>query len=118
MGRDGRKEAYGSVACAEARDAVAGRLPLVLGHDGFQDVAHDVPELVVLVLEEEDQAGGLGVEGRGGVLDDVGDDLLDAGVGDRRGLVEGVDAATVGGSVEERHGGGHLGVCLACFGSG
>lgn len=92
---------YSSVTGAEASDAVAGRLPLVLGHDGFEDIAHDVPELVVLVLQEEDQACGLGVEGGGDVLDEVGDDLLDAGVGDRGVLVEGVDAAAVSGGVEK-----------------
>lgn len=103
---------YSSVSSAEAGDAVASRLPLVLRHDGFEDVAHDVPELVVLVFQEEDQACGLGVEGGWDVLDEVGDDLLDAGIGDGGVLVEGVDAAAVGGGVEEGHGGGHVGLGL------
>lgn len=53
----------------------------------------DVPELVVLGVEEEDGAGGLRVEGGGDVLDDLGDDFADAGVGDGRLLLEGVDGA-------------------------
>ena len=60
---------YGSVAGAEAGDAVASVLPLVLGHDALEDVADNVPELVVLVLEQEHEAGGLGVERGGDVLD-------------------------------------------------
>lgn len=101
---------YGAVACAEAGDAVAGVLPGVLGDHGLEDVADDVPELVVLVLQKEDQTGGLGVEGGGNIPDEVGDDLLNAVVGDGRGLVEGVDAAAVGQSVEEVEVGGHAGL--------
>lgn len=103
---------YGSVAGAEASDAVAGVLPGVLGHDGLEDVADDVPELVVLVLEQEHEAGRLGVEGGGDVLDELGDDLLNAVVGDGRGLVEGVDAAAVGDSLEEAGVGSHCVVVL------
>ena len=92
-------------------------LPLSLGDDSFQDIADNVPELVVLVLEQEHEAGGLGVERRGDVLDELGEDLLDAGVGDGRGLVEGVDAAAVGDGLEEVGGGSH-GVLLGCCGGG
>lgn len=105
-----RWDTYGSVAGAEASDAVASVLPGVLGHNGLQDVAHDVPELVVLVLQQEHETGRLGVEGRRDVLDELGDDLLNAVVRDGRGLVEGVDAAAVGDSLEEVGGGGHCGI--------
>ena len=84
-------------------------LPGVLRDDGLEDVADNVPELVVLVLEKEDETGRLRVEGGGDVLDELGDDLLDTVVGDGRGLVEGVDAAAVGVGLEERGGGGHCG---------
>lgn len=92
-------------------------LPGGLRDDGLQDIADDVPELVVLVLEQEHEAGGLGVERRGDVLDELGDDLLDAVVGDGRGLVEGVDAAAVGDGVEERGGRGHFGGGVVVLGS-
>ena len=101
--------AYSSVAGAEASNAVAGALPGVLRHDGLEDVADDIPELVVLVLEKEDETGRLGVEGGRDVPDKLGDDLLNAVVGDGRGLVEGVDAAAVGDGLEERGGRGHCG---------
>ena len=54
---------------------VRGQLHLVDLHDG-------VPELLVLLLEHDDEAGGLRVEGAGDVLDGVGDELLDAAVRD------------------------------------
>jgi hypothetical protein len=92
---------YGSVTGAETGDAVAGGFPLVLRDDGFEGVADNVPELVVLVFQQEDETGGLRVEGGGDVFDELGDDLFDAVVGDRGGFVEGVDAAAVGDGVEE-----------------
>lgn len=108
---------YSSVTSAEAGDAAASVLPLSLGDDGFQDIVDNVPELVVLVLEQEHEAGGLGVERGGDVLDELGEDLLDAGVGDGRGLVEGVDAAAVGDGLEEVGGGSHCVVLFECGGS-
>lgn len=115
-------QTYGSVASAEASNAAAGVLPLGLGDDGLQDITDNVPELVVLILEQEHEAGGLGVEGGGDVLDDLGEDLLDAGVGNGRSLVEGVDAAAVGDGLEEVGGGSHCGggrgVLSGCCGGG
>jgi hypothetical protein len=92
-------------------------LPGGLGDDGLQDIADNVPELVVLVLEQEHETSGLGVERGGDVLDELRDDLLDAGVGDGRVLVEGVDAAAVGDGLEEVGGGSH-GVLLSGSGGG
>jgi hypothetical protein len=62
---------YSYVAGAEAFNAAAGVLPLSLGNDSFQDIAYDVPELVVFVLEQEHEAGRLGVERRRDVLDEL-----------------------------------------------
>lgn len=45
---------YSSVPGAETRDTAAGGLPLVFRDDGFEGVADNVPELVVLVFEQED----------------------------------------------------------------
>jgi hypothetical protein len=74
----------------------------------------------VLVFEQEDQTGGLRVEGRGDVFDELGDDFFDAVVGDRGGFVEGVDAAAVGDGVEEVQVGGHGcgGLVLVVVGAG
>jgi hypothetical protein len=114
---------YRSVSRAETRNTASGGLPLVLGDNGFEGIADNVPELVVLVFEQEDEAGGLGVEGGGDVFDELGDDFLDAVVGDWGGFGEGVDAAAVGDGVEEVHVGGHwcgglLVVAGRCEGSG
>ena len=56
-------------------ELVGRQLHLVDFHDG-------VPELLVLLLEHDDHARGLRVEGAGDVLHCVGDELFDAGVGD------------------------------------
>jgi hypothetical protein len=55
----------------------------------------------VLVFQQEDKAGGLRVEGRGDIFDELGDDFFDAVVGDGGGFGEGVDTAAVGDGVEE-----------------
>ena len=55
----------------------------------------------MLGTSEKDNAGRLGVERGWDVLDDRGEDLLDALVGDWRGLGESVDGAAVGNSREE-----------------
>ncbi len=63
----------------------------------------------MLLLQHDHETGGLGVEGAGDVLDGVGDELFDAGVGDG-GLVGQlvVGAPGFGGTEEAlgfRHGG-------------
>ena len=83
-------------------ELVGGQLHLVDLHDG-------IPELLVLFLEHDDGAGGLGVEGAGGVFDGVGDELLDAGVGDGGFVGQLVDGATGFGRVEEGFGVCHCG---------
>lgn len=42
----------------------------------------DVPDLLVLLLQQQDDAGGLSVEGAGHVQDGISDDALDGIVGD------------------------------------
>lgn len=60
--------AYSTVPGPEAGDALLGVLPAVSGHYGFEDVLGSVPELVVLIFEEDDHARGLGVERGGDIL--------------------------------------------------
>jgi hypothetical protein len=95
MGGKGKRwgETNSSVGALEHVNLALGSGPSLSGDDGLQDLSVDVPELVVLSVEEEDGAGGLRVEGGGDVLDDLGDDLAEAGVGDGRLLLEGVDGA-------------------------
>ncbi len=107
---------YGAVGIFEAIQTVTSVLPLVLGNKCLEDLGHDVPELGVLFLQQDHEAGGLGVE-RGwdilrnerlvNVLNEVKtcpsklylnscrEDLLDAVVGNRALLGELVDASAV-----------------------
>lgn len=75
--------------------------PLGFWDDWLQDILVKVPELAVLVTGEEDNAGRLGVEGGWDVLDDGGEDLVDALVGDWRLLLESVDGTAVGNGLEK-----------------
>lgn len=68
---------------------------------GLDEFIRSIPELLVLVLEENDCARGLHVESTGNVLDGLGDDLLNARVGDGGGVGDGVDGAAGNESGEE-----------------
>lgn len=62
----------------------------------------------MLLLQENNQAGGLGVEGAGNVQDSSIDKLLDLSIGDGAVLAQLVDGAAVLGRLDEsidRHGG-------------
>ena len=69
----------------------------------------------MVLLEERDDAGGLGVKGAGDEFDGMFDDLLDAGFRDGDLVGEGVDGAAVFGGLEEGVGvdlgGCHCGGC-------
>lgn len=98
MGEGGTNSSIGAL---EHVNLALGSSPSLSGDDGLEDLGVNVPELVVLGVEEEDGAGGLGVEGGGDVLDHLGDDGLEAGVGDGGLLLEGVDGAAGGDGLEE-----------------
>lgn len=83
-------------------ELVRGQLHLVDLHDG-------IPQLLVLLLQHDHHAGGLRVEGAGDMLDGVGDELFDAGVGDGRLVGDLVVGTTAFGRVEEGLGLGHGG---------
>lgn len=84
---------YRAIALAEAIEAAFGMLELVGGQLLLIDLGDDVPELLVLRLENDDHTGALRVEGAGDVFDGSGDELADAGVGDGGFVVEGVVGA-------------------------
>ena len=52
--------------------------PVVLGHDGLEGFGGDVPELLVLGAEQDNDAVALRVERRRDVLQSLLDDLVDA----------------------------------------
>jgi len=47
----------------------------------------------VLLVQNDDKASGLGVEGAGHMFDGLFDDFLNAGIGDWGAVLEGVDSA-------------------------
>lgn len=96
-------------------DLAIGAWPLRLWDDWLQNILVEVPQLLVLGAGDEDHAGRLCVEGRWDVLDDRGEDLLDALVRNWRLLLERVDRAAVGNGLEESVG-THFGSCVACGG--
>jgi hypothetical protein len=53
---------YGSVAGLEAVETLLGRGPLLSRNNCLKDLLGHLPELVMLLLDEQDNAGGLGVE--------------------------------------------------------
>lgn len=107
------KNTYGTSGTLEQGNLVTSGLPVLLGDNGLEDVAGNVPELLVLGAEQDDDADGLGVEGgrdvQGGLLDDLGDALL----GDGQVLGQDVVGAAVLDQLNDRvgrdDGGRHVG---------
>lgn len=71
---------YSAVGSLEAVDLLLGAVKLVLGSEGLEDVDDVVPELFVVLVEQDDEAGGLGVEGRRDVKEGLLNKLRDLGV--------------------------------------
>jgi hypothetical protein len=92
---------YSAISSLEHIHLLLGLLILIGWDDALENLLVDVPELVMLVLEQDDGAGGLRVEGGRDVLDDLGDDLGDALVGDGGLLLESVDGAAASEGLEE-----------------
>lgn len=99
------EEEDGAGGALEHGHALRRVLPLVLGDDLLEGVGGDVPQLLVLGAEQDDEAVGLGVEGRGRVQGGLVDNLLDARRGDGQLLGQGVVGAAVLDELEEEVGG-------------
>ncbi len=114
------KEEDGAGAGLEAVDLALGGGPLLGGDDGLEGLGGEVPELVVLGAEEDDDAVGLRVEGAGDVLESLGHDGLDLGGADSDLLVERIVGAAVLDQREEGVGADSRGVGrdAAHFGGG
>lgn len=92
---------YRSVSSAEPRNSGRKRLRNSFWQGALDELIRSIPEFLVLVLEENDCARGLHVESAGNVLDGLGDDLLNARVGDGGGVRDAVDGAAGNERVEE-----------------
>lgn len=98
----GRRGTNSAMSATERINAAFGHLGLLLALDVLRDFGpHDVPEFLVVGAEEDDLAGGLGVECRGDVAGSVVDDVQQLAVRDWGGFGELVDGAAGGGRVED-----------------
>jgi len=61
-------QTYGAVGSAEAVDPLLGAVELILRGERLEDLDDVVPELLVVLVQEDDEAGGLRVE-RGGDME-------------------------------------------------
>lgn len=100
---------HSSVCVSEHIEAAFGMLKFVRWKHGFVDLGDHIPKFGVLLVEDNDRAAGLGVEGARYVLDSLGDELLNAGVGNCGLVLKGVVGASMLDSFEEIHLAGHFG---------
>lgn len=84
---------YRPIRLAKSLEPPLGMLKLVSGQHQLVDFDDDIPELRVLLVQNDDKASCLGIEGAGHMFDGLLDDFLDAGVGDWGAMLEGVDGA-------------------------
>lgn len=105
------RDTYSAVSRFEPTETLVGLLELVGWQLLLVDLTNELPKLLVLGLEDQDEPGGLRVEGAGHVEEGVLDDTLDARVGDGRGVAQLVVGVAVGNSLEEVRVVGHV-ACL------
>ena len=106
--RSGRRS-YRAVPAPEAIQLLARLLELLFRHLRLQALLGDVPQFLVLFLQQHDGARGLRVEGAGDVQDCFAHDFDDAVVADGRAVTQGVNAAPRLDGREEFGGGNHFG---------
>ena len=100
---------YGTVSSLELVNLLFCRGEHLRGNYRLQHLLNQLPELVVVGFQQDDEAGGLRVEGRGHVQDGVSDKLDDTVVGGRGFLVQSVVGATFLDDVPEGVRSGHCG---------
>jgi hypothetical protein len=92
--------AVGVAEAGQARLSVG--VKLLRRGNAFHNIGDKIPELEVLVFEEQDEAGGVGAEGGRGVFERRGEDFLDTRVRDGRLGRERVVCAARNDGLEER----------------
>lgn len=100
-----RAATHGSIRSLEHAQLGLSRRKVCRRNNTLEDLLRDIPQLLMIIVQEQDISRSLGVEGRGNVENSLGDDLLDLCVGDGRLLLEDVVRATDLHGFDE--GGGH-----------
>lgn len=88
-----REVTYSSVGAPEHVKLLLSGSVLLSRDDSLEGILGNVPELVVLLLEQDNDASALAIERGGSMEDGLANDLLDLLVVDGRLLLEGVDGA-------------------------
>lgn len=91
----------------EAIELLLSLRELLLRNLRLQDLLDKFPELLVLVVEQDNNASGLRVETAGDVKDVVSGNLLNTSIRDGDLVGDLVDGSAVFASLEEVHGRGH-----------
>ena len=97
-------ETYSSVRVSETLNSLTSVLPAGFWHNLFQDIADDIPELDVLILEQNNQASGLRVERAWHMLDSSGDNVLDLRIRDGALVGQLIDGAAMLHRILQDHG--------------
>jgi hypothetical protein len=98
----GKVQTYSAVGSAEAVDLLLGAVELVLRGEGLEDLDDVVPELLVVLVQEDDEAGGLRVKRGGDMEKCLLNELLDFLVRDWCLLVELVVCAALLDGLDDR----------------
>ncbi len=93
---------YSAVGGPEAVDLLLGAVELILRSERLEDIDNVVPELLVVLVKQDDKTSGLTVERRGDVKDGLLGELLDLRVRDGRLLVELVVCAALLDGLDDR----------------
>lgn len=114
-----RRDTHSAVRSLETIDLLLRAIELVLGSQGLENLNDVVPELLMVLVKQDDEAGGLGVERRRNMEEGLLNELADLGVGNGSLLVELVVCAALLDGLEDRLcelGSSHVG-CGGCKGS-
>lgn len=101
------RSAYSAVTSLETINLLLSLRELFLRNLRLQDLLDKLPELLVLIVEQDNNTSGLRVETAGDVKDVVSGNLLDTSIRDGDLVGDLVDGSAVLASLEEVHGGSH-----------
>lgn len=101
------RDTYSAVTSLEAIELLLSLRELLLRNLRLQDLLDKFPELLVLIVKQDNNASGLRIETAGDVKDVVSSNLLNTSIRDGDLVGDLVDGSAVLASLEEVHGRGH-----------